>query len=531
MAMAMFALATVPLILAVAENNSTQAWFADDAASGGRLHALRRWWDNLATVGPSYGYYPNATKTYLLVKPDRREEAIGIFQGTAGQITCEGRRYLGGALGSEEFSNLTFEAKVVEWTEEVTKLAEFARSQPHAAFAAFTHGLIGRWTYAIRVSTVFLQDAIKPLEDAISQRLIPALTGQTAPGANIRALFALPARFGGLGLINPTTLRSQHETSRAFCQPLVDSILKQDGDIMQTQDLQAHVKKCHQKAHKDQLKKQANETISSLSTTQQRCVLAAQEKGASSWLVAIPIERLGFKLHKGAFWDAMCLRYGWLIRHAPEKCRCGLAFEVNHVLTCRQGGFPILRHNELRDTFASLLNEVCTEVTTEPALQPLSGESLQPSANKDPNARVDIRAKGFWDRQQSAYFDVRVFHPLAPSYQSSSLTSLYKQHETKKRLEYGQRIREIDHGTFTPLVCTSGGGAAPEATVFLKRLASLLAEKRQEPYAVTMGWLRCVTSFCLLRSALACMRGSNKPSSIINTDSISEAVVSSHLPH
>ena len=61
--MAMFALATVPLILAVAENNSTQAWFADDAASGGRLHALRRWWDNLATVGPSYGYNPNATKT------------------------------------------------------------------------------------------------------------------------------------------------------------------------------------------------------------------------------------------------------------------------------------------------------------------------------------------------------------------------------------------------------------------------------------------------------------------------------------
>ena len=103
------------------------------------------------------------TLTYLLVNPDRREEAIGIFQGTAVQITCEGRRYLRGALGSEEFSNLTFEAKVVEWTEEVTKLAEFARSQPHAACAAFTHRLIGRWTYAIRVSAVFLQDAIKPL--------------------------------------------------------------------------------------------------------------------------------------------------------------------------------------------------------------------------------------------------------------------------------------------------------------------------------------------------------------------------------
>ena len=135
----------------------------------------------------------------------------------------------------------------------------------------------------------------------------------------------------------------------------------------------------------------------------------AQEKGSSSWLAALPFERFGFMLHKGAFWDALCLRYGWQLRLMPERCRCGAPFEINHMLVCRHGGYPMIRHNELRDVVADLLREVCTDVATEPCLQPLSGERLPLSANKEDEARLDIRAKGFWDRQQDAFFDVRVF--------------------------------------------------------------------------------------------------------------------------
>ena len=77
---------------------------------------------------------------------------------------------------------------------------------------------------------------------------------------------------------------------------------------------------------------------------------------------------------------------------APQKCRCGQSFEINHVLTCRQGGFHTIRHHELRDTISALLSEVCQEVSIEPPLQPLSGEWLPRAANKEPNARLDIRA-------------------------------------------------------------------------------------------------------------------------------------------
>ena len=79
LAMAMFALATVSLIHSVAISGATQAWFADDAASGGKLSKLRQWWDALSVVGPRYRYYPNAMKTYLLVKPDQLAEAQHIF--------------------------------------------------------------------------------------------------------------------------------------------------------------------------------------------------------------------------------------------------------------------------------------------------------------------------------------------------------------------------------------------------------------------------------------------------------------------
>ena len=45
-------------------------------------------------------------------------------------------------------------------------------------------------------------------------------------------------------------------------------------------------------------------------------------------------------------------------------------------MTCHTGGFPTIRHNDVRDITASLLTEVYHNVATEPPLQPLSGEAL-----------------------------------------------------------------------------------------------------------------------------------------------------------
>ena len=101
LAMTMFALASVPLINAVKVQTSTQVWFADDASAGGRLRRLREWWDTLLHIGPKSGYFPNAAKTHLLVKEEREADAIELFGNTDVIISCAGKRYLGGALGTK----------------------------------------------------------------------------------------------------------------------------------------------------------------------------------------------------------------------------------------------------------------------------------------------------------------------------------------------------------------------------------------------------------------------------------------------
>ena len=214
-------------------------------------------------------------------------------------------------------------------------------------------------------------------------------------------------------------------------------------------------------------------------------------------------------LHKGDFRDALSLRYGITPSNTSSTCQCGTSFSVDHAMVCPFGGFPTIRHNEVRDLTASLLTEVCHNVATEPSLQPITSETFSlASANTSSDARLDVKARGFWSRGQDAYFDVRVFYPNASSYRSLSLPSVYKYHEDAMKQEYGQRVRDIEHGVFTTLVFTSTGGMGREATVFYRHLADLLATHWGQEYCQTINWLRCCLSFALLRCATLCIRGS-----------------------
>ena len=103
-----------------------------------------------------------------------------------------------------------------------------------------------------------------------------------------------------------------------------------------------------------------------------------------------------FSLHKGDFRDAICLCYGWSLAHLPTECICGASFTVDHAFTCPHGGYPTLRHNEIRDITAQLMSEVCPNVATEPVPQPVTNERFfHRSANTGTDARLDVRAQGF----------------------------------------------------------------------------------------------------------------------------------------
>ena len=115
---------------------------------------------------------------------------------------------------------------------------------------------------------------------------------------------------------------------------------------------------------------------------------------------------------------------------------------------------------------------------------------------------------GFHACHQQAYFDVRVFNPLANTNRCNSLASCFRSHDREKRRIYEQRVREIERASFTPLVFSALGGMSKPAETTYKRLASLLATKKNQQYNVMITFIRCRLSFSLLRSAIICLRGS-----------------------
>ena len=121
-------------------------------------------------------------------------------------------------------------------------------------------------------------------------------------------------------------------------------------------------------------------------------------------------------------------------------------------MVCRHGALIIQRHNEIRDLEAEMLRMVCTNVEIEPVLQEITGEELNRGANNAPDARLDVHARVFWARQQSAFFDVRVCHPNADSYRELSPKQIFQLHENEKKRQllqqagFGSGARDIhDH--------------------------------------------------------------------------------------
>ena len=117
---------------------------------------------------------------------------------------------------------------------------------------------------------------------------------------------------------------------------------------------------------------------------------------------------------------------------------------------------------------------------------------------------LDIVAESFWGRdRQPAFFDVRVFNPLAQSYRNTCLSQCYHRNELEKR-RTNQRSRAR---VFLFLCFFNCRWYGCHCQLVYKRIASLIADKHGKPYSKTINWMRCRLSFSLLQSAIMCLRG------------------------
>jgi len=513
LAMQFYALGTNPLLRFLQSKvpEVSQVWLADDATGAGKLPRLREWWDLVITEGVKLGYHVNESKSWLILKnPNEMEAAKRTFEGSHINMTTSGKRHLGAALGSQDFKTEYITEKVNKWCSEIKQLAEIAQSQPHAAYSAYTHGMQHKFRYFLR-TIEGIQEQLKPLDDVITNILVPAICGFKASEAG-RSLLSLPVKAGGLGIgIVNEDADEEYRRSKAITGPLA-TIIALQGDNMPNGEEESSIKASTKRDKNIQLKERIAAVDESLAPETRRIIHQCREPGASNWLSALPLEKHGFNLNKSEFRDALALRYNQHINNLPSFCACGDKFGVTHAMNCKKGGFVNARHDNIRDFESSLLSKVCNDVETEPHLQPITSEQLPRSANTDNNARLDIRARGFWRRGQNAFFDVRVTNADAASQSNSTIKSVLKKHEQEKKRAYNQRVMQVEQGTFTPLVFTVAGSMGPECSIFHKNLAEKISNKTGEKYTHIINYIRCKISFMTIRSALLCLRGSRGPS-------------------
>ena len=127
--MSIYGISLIPLMLALQNTSNTkQCWLADDASGARSIKDVLKWWKSPDKMGPMFGYHPNALKCWLIVKPNKYEEALETFQNTGINVTTEGRRHLGATLGWRDFFK--------DWVEGVInnglkRLSNFQNSQTH----------------------------------------------------------------------------------------------------------------------------------------------------------------------------------------------------------------------------------------------------------------------------------------------------------------------------------------------------------------------------------------------------------------
>ena len=203
-AMAIYAIAIIPLLLMLVDQaeqlpgkKTKSVAYADDFTGAGSIKNLLHWWNTLITLDPLFGYHPEPTKCWLILKPHMKDIALKTFENTGINIT-DGMRHLG-AIGTIEYRENYVTQKVSNWLDELNMLCDIARIEPQAAYSCFVSGYKHKLTYIMR-TIPYISHLLEKIDALILTKFIPAITGGIYVNPDECYLLSLPAKYGGLGL-------------------------------------------------------------------------------------------------------------------------------------------------------------------------------------------------------------------------------------------------------------------------------------------------------------------------------------------
>ena len=256
-AVAVYAIAIIPIMLMIVDitskiDDSTKtAAYADDVTAAGKIIQLKNWWKTLRMLGPKFGYYPEASKSWLIVKEKAKQRAFTVFKDTAIKITAEGQRHLGAAIGSSKYKCEYVQNKIDGLINEIKVLPMIAKTGPQAAYSCFTTAFKHKPSYIMRTITD-ISDQLNQLEEVITPEFIPAITEGIHCSNIERKLLSLPSKLGGLGITIFAEISNQeYEYSLMLSEDLLMRIMKQEIQLSSETEVQDIKKKSKAKNSKN----------------------------------------------------------------------------------------------------------------------------------------------------------------------------------------------------------------------------------------------------------------------------------------
>ncbi len=153
-------------------SNSTvlQPWYADNLAMMGASKRIARVFQLLMEKGPSVGYFPEPAKLYHICPKEKEAEARAAFEEAGIEVNfCQGKRYMGGFVGSEAMLEHWLDPMVKKWVTGIETLARIAVRFPQTAYAGLVSSLQAEWQYICRVVPGAGQ-YLKPVELALCEK-------------------------------------------------------------------------------------------------------------------------------------------------------------------------------------------------------------------------------------------------------------------------------------------------------------------------------------------------------------------------
>ena len=164
---------------------------------------------------------------------------------------------------------------------------------------------------------------------------------------------------------------------------------------------------------------------------------------------------------------------------------CVVNFSIEHGLSCKKGVLVSIRHNDTRDKAGALAALALTQgkVSYEPMINHRRDlTAAQPSAPRrtgnaaGEEARGNVLVHGMWERGSGCVLNTRVTDTDAKSYQNQSSENILERAAKAKKDKYFEAC-PVRRRSFMTLIYSVDAMAHKEAMAYMKRIASLLAEK------------------------------------------------------